>query len=564
MFAKDKIGFKRNLYYFLITHEDQVLPQRRYLRRKIKNLMYRTMIIMVFLGVIYRFIKNLLNEQEEKEEKDEEEEQKIETIVEEQKTEEKPRKKSIISKVIRKTKNYFKQSVADLSSDFEIKYADNITERLSNVKGIEEVREEVEEIISILKNPDSYIEAGAKLPKGVLLCGKPGTGKTLIARAIAGESGVNFIYLTGSDFDEMYVGVGAARMRKLFKTARENSPCIIFIDEVDSLLAASRRKGEHSSSRATINQFLAEMDGFTKLEKLIVIGATNHEKDLDPAAVRPGRFDKKIHISVPDESGRTEIIKFYLNKIKLTKKNLDPVYIAKLTPGFTGAEIENLINLAIVRAVNLHKGEVDMDDISESRDRVFMGIANKKYSMSEKRRYHVALHEAGHTLVCYKSESCRKTLEKVTVIPRGPAMGVTMRLNDEEALNSKNEFLDFIDMCMGGHVAEELVYGSDHVTAGCSSDLDKATNIAQQMAKKYGMYGDKVGYIYVEDEGYTWDRDETSDKYKNIIDSMVKEILKESHDRVYSLLKKDANELKNIAQTVFQYDTLNCNVYLCR
>jgi ATP-dependent metalloprotease len=454
--------------------------------------------------------------------------------------------------------NFFKGAVADLTSNFEIKYAKGIKERLDNIKGIEEVREEIDELISMLKYSEAYIEAGAKLPKGVLLCGKPGTGKTLIARAIAGEAGVNFIYLTGSDFDEMYVGVGAARMRKLFKAARENSPCIIFIDEIDSLLASSRRKGEHSSSRATINQFLAEMDGFKKLDKILVIGATNNEKDLDPAAVRPGRFDKTIHINVPDETGRTDIIKFYLDKIKLEKKGLDPNYIAKLTPGFTGAEIENLINLAIVRAVNLKKKEVDIEDISEARDRVFMGIANKAYSMSDKKRYHVALHEAGHTLICYKSLSCRKTLDKVTVIPRGSAMGVTMRLSDEEALNSKNEYLEFIDMCMGGHVAEELVYGNDHVTAGCSSDLDKATNIAQMMVKKYGMYGAKVGYTYVEDEGYTWEEDITSDKYKTLIDDTVKMILKDSHDRVYKTLEDNAGELKNIAQNVFQHDTLNC------
>jgi ATP-dependent metalloprotease len=454
--------------------------------------------------------------------------------------------------------NPFKNVMADLTTNFEIKYAKGIKERLDNIKGIEEVREEIDELIGMLKYSEAYIEAGAKLPKGVLLCGKPGTGKTLIARAIAGEAGVNFIYLTGSDFDEMYVGVGAARMRKLFKAARENSPCIIFIDEIDSLLASSRRKGEHSSSRATINQFLAEMDGFKKLDKILVIGATNNEKDLDPAAVRPGRFDKTIHINVPDETGRTDIIKFYLDKIKLEKKGLDATYIAKLTPGFTGAEIENLINLAIVRAVNLKKKEVDIEDISEARDRVFMGIANKNYSMSDKKRYHVALHEAGHTLICYKSPSCRKTLDKVTVIPRGSAMGVTMRLSDEESLNSKNEYLEFIDMCMGGHVAEELIYGNDHVTAGCSSDLDKATNIAQMMVKKYGMYGDKVGYTYVEDEGYTWEEDITSDKYKTIIDETVKSILKDSHDRVYKSLEDNAGELKNIAQSVFQHDTLNC------
>jgi ATP-dependent metalloprotease len=412
----------------------------------------------------------------------------------------------------------------------------------------------------MIKNPKGYIEAGAKLHKGILLAGKPGTGKTLIARAIAGEAGINFIFLTGSDFDEMFVGVGASRLRKLFKTARKNKPCMIFIDEIDSLLAGSRRAGEHSSSRATLNQFLAEMDGFSKFEEVYVLGATNHERDLDSAAVRPGRFDKTIHINVPDEEGRKDIIKFYLEKVKLNKDSLNVDYISKLTPGFTGAEIENLINLSIIRAVNLNKNEVDVEDIIESRDRVLMGIARKKYNVSDKRRYATSLHEAGHTLVCYKDERCRKTLDKVTIIPRGHAEGVTFMLNDEDALNSKTEFLTSIDTAMGGHVAEELIYGSDHVTAGCSSDLGKATQIAQMMIKQFGMYGSDVGYIYVKDEGYVWEDDILSDKYKSMIDKTVQNILKESHDRVYNLLKENANELKNIAQKVFQYDTLNCKI----
>ena len=452
----------------------------------------------------------------------------------------------------------FNRGTENMVNSFEVNYASNINERLDNLKGLDEVKEEIQELIHILKKPQEYINAGAKLPKGVLLCGRPGTGKTLIARAIAGEAGVNFIYLTGSDFDEMFVGVGASRIRKLFQTAKDNKPCIIFIDEIDSLLSSSRRKGEHSSSRATLNQFLTEMDGFDKLDHILLIGATNHENDLDNAAVRPGRFDKKIHINVPDETGRIDIIKFYISKIKLKKKDLDPIYIAKLTPGFTGAEIENLINLSIVRAVSLSKNQVDMEDIGESRDRVIMGIANKNYSMSDKKRYAVALHEGGHTLVCYKSASCRKTLDKVTVIPRGSAMGVTMRLSDEEALNSKTEFIEFIDMCMGGHVAEELMYGKEHVTAGCSSDLDKATSVALNMVKKYGMFGN-LGYIYVEDEGYTWEEDSLSDKYKQKIDEVVGMILKDSHDRVYNLLNTNSEELKSIARNLFKYDTLYCN-----
>src|SRR5690349_15331938 len=237
-----------------------------------------------------------------------------------------------------------------MDSHFEIAFAKNIKERLENIKGIDEVKEEIEQLIWMIKDPQKYITAGAKLHKGILLCGKPGTGKTLIARAIAGEAGVNFIYMTGSDFDEMFVGLGASRIRKLFKKARQNTPCIIFIDEIDSLMSSSRRSTEHSSSRATLNQFLAEMDGFDKLDHIFVIGATNHEKELDPAAIRPGRFDKKIHLNVPDEDGRIDIINFYLERIKLIKENLDSNYLAKLTPGFTGAEIENLVNLSIIHA----------------------------------------------------------------------------------------------------------------------------------------------------------------------------------------------------------------------
>ena len=353
----------------------------------------------------------------------------------------------------------------------------------------------------MIKYPEKYTQAGARLHKGILLCGKPGTGKTLIARAIAGEAGVNFISLSGSDFDEIYVGVGAARIKRLFKQAKSNRPCIIFIDEIDSLLAASRRNsGEHSSSRSTINQFLSEMDGFNKMDQVFVIGATNHERDLDKAAIRAGRFDKTIHINIPDEEGRTDIIKYYLDKVKIIKDNLDPTHISKMTPGFSGAEIDNLINLSIISAISNGENKITIDDIGEARDRILMGISRKYFKASDKRRYLTALHESGHTLVCYRNEICKKQLHKLTIIPRGPAEGVTFRLHNEDALNSKEEFLADIDMAMGGHVAEELMYGKGNITAGCSSDLNKATQVAQSMVKKLGMYSDKVGYIYVGDK----------------------------------------------------------------
>lgn len=450
----------------------------------------------------------------------------------------------------------FLMKLVGVNNNFTINFAKDLKERLDNVKGISEVNDEIQQLIRMIKDPDKFRNAGAKLHKGVLLCGKPGTGKTLIARAIAGESGVNFIYLTGSDFDEVFVGVGATRVRKLFRVAKKNSPCIIFIDEIDSLLTKSRRMAlEHSSSRATINQFLSEMDGFDKMENVFVIGATNHEKDLDSAAVRPGRFDKKIHINIPDEKGRLEIIEFYLEKIKLKRDKIDSKIVAKMTPGFTGAEIQNLVNMSIINAINDEKNEVTLDDVGEARDRILMGISKKNFVASDMRRYSTSLHEAGHSLVCYLNPICKKTLHKLTIIPRGPAEGVTFMLPNEDALETKDEFLSAIDTAMGGHVAEELLFGKENTRAGCSSDLNKATSIAEVMVKHFGMYNINTGYIYVDDNSDQAEK--VSESYKSKIDETVKLILRDSHDRVYNVLKEHANDLKNISQKVFQYDTLN-------
>lgn len=448
------------------------------------------------------------------------------------------------------------------NNDLKVNFAKDLKEKISDVKGIDEVIDEIEQLIRMIKDPNKFRDAGAKLHKGILLCGKPGTGKTLIARAIAGESGVNFLYLTGSDFDEVFVGVGATRVRKLFKMARKNAPCIIFIDEIDSLLTKSRRMSmEHSSSRATINQFLSEMDGFDKMEDVFVIGATNHDKDLDSAAIRPGRFDKKIHINIPDEKGRLEIIDYYLEKIKIKKSNIDAKIISKMTPGFTGAEIQNLVNMSIINAINEEKDEVNMEDVGEARDRILMGISKKNFVASDMRRFSTSLHEAGHTLICYLSPICKKTLHKLTIIPRGPAEGVTFMLPDEDAIESKEEFLSSIDTAMGGHVAEELWFGKENTRAGCSSDLNKATKMAEVMVKNFGMFSTDTGYIYVGDN----DNDapeKVSENYKAKIDDTVKVILKDSHDRVFNLLKTHANDLKNISQKVFQYDTLTSNLFI--
>mmetsp|Transcript_19098 Transcript_19098/g.32572 ORF Transcript_19098/g.32572 Transcript_19098/m.32572 type:complete len:358 (+) Transcript_19098:685-1758(+) len=355
---------------------------------------------------------------------------------------------------------------------FDMKKAKDVEQKLDDVKGIDEIKDEVKDLIKMIKNSSLYTEKGAKLYKGVLLSGKPGTGKTLLARAIAGEAGVNFIYCSGSNFDEMYVGMGAKRVRELFAEARKNQPCIIFIDEIDSLMSKSRRFGmEHSSSRGTLNQLLAEMDGFEKNENIMVIGATNHEQSLDPAAVRPGRFDKKIHVPLPDVNGRKEILELYLNKIARDDK-IDAKKIANMTPGFSGAEIQNLVNTAITQAVHEGRAMADLPAFEYARDRLMMGIERKKLSMTEKDRLNTAIHESGHAVACYFTEGAKK-LYKATIVARGGSLGATyMEPDDSDMLSTtKIKCLAQIDTALGGHVAEKLFIGDKKVTTGCSSDL---------------------------------------------------------------------------------------------
>lgn len=365
-------------------------------------------------------------------------------------------------------------------SDFEFKKAHDVEQRLADVKGIDEIRDEIQDLIKMLKNPTEYTEKGAKLHKGVMLYGKPGTGKTLLSRAIAGEAGCSFLYCTGSSFDEMYVGVGAKRVRELFKEAKKNTPCIIFIDEIDTLLSKSRRYGdEHSSSRATINAMLTEMDGFDVNTNVMVIGATNHEDSLDPAAVRPGRFDKKIHVPAPDVNGRTDIFNIYLNKIAYESDKVEANKLATMSPGFTGAEIENLVNTAVTEAVHRGKEKAELADFEYARDRIMMGIERKKLSMTEKERLNTSIHECGHAITCFFTEGANK-LYKATIVARGGSLGATYMVpNESDSLSlTKEKVLARIDVAMGGHVAEELFIGEKFITTGCGSDLDNATKLA--------------------------------------------------------------------------------------
>ncbi|CDW81299.1 atp-dependent metalloprotease family protein [Stylonychia lemnae] len=447
-------------------------------------------------------------------------------------------------------RNFDSKSLLD-NYKFDTKKAKDISQRLDDVKGIDEIKEEVENLIKMIREPEKYTSKGAKLHKGVLLYGRPGTGKTLLARAIAGEAGTSFIYCTGSHFDEMFVGVGAKRVRELFQEAKSNKPCIIFIDEIDTLLSKSRRfNSEHSSSRATINQLLAEMDGFEKNDQIMVIGATNHEEILDPAAVRPGRFDKKIHVPLPDINGRENIFDLYLNRIAKAV-DVESRKLAQMTPGFTGAEIENLVNTAITEALHKYKEMADMSDFEYARDRIMMGIERKKLSMTDKDRLNTAIHEAGHAIACYFTPGAKK-LYKATIVARGGSLGATFMVPDESDMLSTNKekVLANIDVAMGGHIAEKLYLGGEQITTGCGSDLKNATDIAYEAVRKYGMFGAEAGLM-------STDSKEVSQEQNAIIDDKVKKILDESYERVTKLLQKKDKELRELSKGLFHYDYLD-------
>lgn len=435
---------------------------------------------------------------------------------------------------------------------FDIKKADEIDTRLDDVLGIDEIKDEVLNVIKMLKDPEKYSSKGAKLHKGIMLFGEPGVGKTLLARAIAGESGVNFLFCSGSHFDEMFVGTGAKRVRELFKEAKKLNNCIIFIDEIDSLLSKSRRFSvEHSSSRGTINQILSEMDGFDKTDNILVIGATNHEGSLDPAAVRPGRFDKKIHVPSPDVKGREDIFKHFVKNIK-HDESVDPKKLAVMCPGFTGAEIENLVNTAIAEAVHRGKTQASMEEFDYARDRIMMGIERANLSMDDRERIKTAIHESGHAIACYFTEGA-KNLYKATIVARGGSLGATyMEPDDSDGISmSKMKILAQIDVAMGGHIAEKLLLGDKNITSGCGSDLQGATNLAYHAVRNYGMFGEE-GSSFI-----STDKQETSDEYNSLIDDKVREILSKSSERVTKMLKEKDFQLRELSRNLFWYDYLN-------
>lgn len=425
-----------------------------------------------------------------------------------------------------------------------------------DVKGVDEAKQELQEIVEFLKNPDKFSSLGGKLPKGVLLVGPPGTGKTLLARAVAGEAGVPFFHAAGPEFDEILVGQGARRVRDLFATAKQKAPCVIFIDEIDSVGAKRTNSVLHPYANQTINQLLTEMDGFRQNEGVIVLGATNRRDDLDKALIRPGRFDVEIQVPLPDFEGRKEIIKLYLDKIKYSS-NVDLDVLARGTTGFTGADLENMINQAALRAAIDGLSSVTMDYIENSRDKVLMGPEKKSRIPDEEANKITAYHEAGHALVAYYTKDSHP-LHKVTIIPRGPSLGHTAYIPEKEAYHvTKSQMLATMDTLMGGRVAEELIFGPDKITTGASSDLRKATRMATNMVKDWGM-SDKIGVRTFDDEHNSLVVvNEISDTTTEHIDNEIKKILQDSYERARNILKTHSQQHAKLAEALLKHETLN-------
>uniref|UniRef100_A0A8C5GMM2 ATP-dependent zinc metalloprotease YME1L1 n=1 Tax=Gouania willdenowi TaxID=441366 RepID=A0A8C5GMM2_GOUWI len=423
----------------------------------------------------------------------------------------------------------------------------NVT--FEHVKGVEEAKNELQEVVEFLKNPQKFTALGGKLPKGVLLIGPPGTGKTLLARAVAGEADVPFYYASGSEFDEMFVGVGASRIRNLFREAKSNAPCVIFIDELDSVGGKRIESPMHPYSRQTINQLLAEMDGFKPNEGVIIIGATNFPEALDNALIRPGRFDMQVTVPKPDVKGRTEILKWYLKKIKVDPA-IDASIIARGTVGFSGADLENLVNQAALKAAVDEKDMVTLKELEFAKDKILMGPERRSAEIDKKNKQITAFHESGHAIVAYYTKDAMP-INKATIMPRGPSLGhVSMLPENDRWSETRAQLLAQMDVSMGGRVAEEIIFGQENITTGASSDFDSATKIAKMMVTRFGMC-EKLGVMTYKD--LTAQSPET----QAAVEHEVRVLLKDSYDRATALLKSHAKEHKNLAEALLMYETLD-------
>ncbi|MFL2754184.1 MAG: ATP-dependent zinc metalloprotease FtsH [Gammaproteobacteria bacterium] len=435
-----------------------------------------------------------------------------------------------------------------------------------DVAGVEEAKEEVQELVDFLRDPSKFQKLGGKIPRGILMVGSPGTGKTLLARAIAGEAKVPFFTISGSDFVEMFVGVGASRVRDMFEQAKRQSPCIVFIDEID---AVGRHRGAglgggHDEREQTLNQLLVEMDGFESNEGVIIIAATNRPDVLDPALLRPGRFDRQVVVPLPDIKGREQILKVHIKKVPVAD-DVEVSFIARGTPGFSGADLANLINEAALFAARSGKKKVSMSELELAKDKVMMGAERRSMVMSEEDKTQTAYHEAGHTIVG-KLLKEHDPVYKVSIIPRGRALGVTVFLPEEDKYSlSKQAILDRICGLYGGRIAEELIYGVDGVTTGASNDIERASELARNMITKWG-YSEKLGPLKYSEEqgdepflGRSAGNSSTSfsDQTSELIDSEAKDIIQKCYANATKILTDNLDKLHKMAKALVEFETLN-------
>jgi cell division protease FtsH len=433
-----------------------------------------------------------------------------------------------------------------------------------DVAGVEEAKQEVQEVVEFLRDPQKFTRLGGKIPKGVLLVGPPGTGKTLLARAIAGEANVPFFTISGSDFVEMFVGVGASRVRDMFEQGKKNAPCIIFIDEID---AVGRHRGAglgggNDEREQTLNQLLVEMDGFEANDGVILVAATNRPDVLDPALLRPGRFDRQVVVPNPDVVGREKILRVHMRKVPLAP-DVDPAVIARGTPGFSGADLANIVNEAALLAARKNRRVVSMREFEDAKDKVMMGPERRSMVMTDKEREATAYHEAGHALVVMEMPD-GDPLHKITIIPRGRALGVTMSLPERDKLSySMNWCRSKIAMCFGGRIAEQLIYGHEHLNTGASDDIRQATNLARKMVTEYGM-SEKLGPLrYSENEEEVFlghsvtQRKNISDATAKIIDEEIRRLVEEGENKAREILSAHIEDLHKLAKALLEYEMLS-------
>ncbi len=443
---------------------------------------------------------------------------------------------------------------------------DQVKVTFNDVAGVEEAKEEVAELVEFLRDPGKFQKLGGKIPRGVLMVGAPGTGKTLLAKAIAGEAKVPFFTISGSDFVEMFVGVGASRVRDMFEQAKKHAPCIIFIDEID---AVGRHRGAglgggHDEREQTLNQLLVEMDGFEGNEGVIVIAATNRPDVLDPALLRPGRFDRQVVVPLPDVRGREQILKVHLRKVPMAD-DVKPSIIARGTPGFSGADLANLVNEAALFAARANKRLVDMDDLEKAKDKIMMGAERRSMVMSEDEKKLTAYHEAGHAIVGRLVPS-HDPVYKVSIIPRGRALGVTMFLPEEDRYSFSKERLESqISSLFGGRIAEEIIFGPEQVTTGASNDIQRATELARNMVTKWGL-SERLGPLtYSEEEGEVFlghsvtQHKNVSDETAHAIDAEIRAIIDRNYQRAEQLLKDNLDKLHLMAEALIKYETIDAD-----